>query len=104
MTRRGFIASISAFILTIQTVKSKALGYGFLDVNRHVALRHKGICLKVLLNGEDVTARCFEADDQLGYVGLYRHRNGRPYLDFSSSGEAQAAKEFLHGRVEFVQQ
>lgn len=35
----------------------------------------------VFMDGEDVTARCFAADDKQGWVGLYRlNADGQKYL------------------------
>jgi hypothetical protein len=33
------------------------------------------------LNGEEVTTRCFYADDRRGIVRLYKHSNGRAYVE-----------------------
>jgi hypothetical protein len=69
MNRRAFIAVITGWLTLL---KNRALGYGYVDVRRHVALRQQGIYLRVLLDGRDVTAHCYAADDRQGYVCLYK--------------------------------
>lgn len=103
MTRRGFFATASGIAVAVQATKGSVLGWGYMDVQRCFALRTRGITLRVHFNGVDVTDRCFEADDQLGYVGLYKHRDGRPYVEFTADG-ARTAREVRHGSVEFVRQ
>jgi hypothetical protein len=52
----------------------------------------------IQLNGENVTMRCFEADDKAGYVGLYRlNEHGQKFLD-----DDEAAKERLEGKVSIL--
>lgn len=98
MTRRTFFA---AWLAACIRFKRRTLGYGYLDVERHVALRQRGIYLRVLLDGQDVSRHCFEADDQLGFVGLYKqNKNGQHFID---SWNREIAREFRHGRVQFVE-
>lgn len=52
----------------------------------------------IQFNGENVTMRCFEADDQAGYVQLYKlNDEGKKFLD----GE-EAASEKLFGDVSIL--
>lgn len=47
--------------------------YGYLDVERHLALRREGLDLRVWFDGVDVTDGCAEADDskrERSYVKL----------------------------------
>jgi len=54
----------------------------------------------VLLDGEDVTKDCFEADDEEGYVLLYlEDEDGRRLRRPNGSGVAQERRA---GRVEIV--
>src|SRR5688572_20114749 len=76
--------------------------YGPMTVERHVHLQRRGIDLLVLLDGEDVTKRCYYADDRAGVVHLFLHNaEGRPYYDMETDG---AAREERSGAVRFVQQ
>lgn len=100
MKRRTFLAT---WISALTLFKARTLGYGYVDVTRSVVLRHRGIYLRAFLDGEDVTARCFEADDQLGYVGLFKHRDGRAYLERCPDGTVGVAREVRHGLVRFVE-
>ena len=59
--------------------------------------RKKAQRSRVRLNGEDVTSRCFYADDRVGVVGLYCvNAEGRKYVNAARTG---AAKEWKHGAV-----
>lgn len=94
----------------IKTVVTTALGIpialnagapddrlGFVDVTRHTAFKKQGIWLRVMLNGEDVTDRCQEADDIEGYVILVKlNYKGTPYLDAN-----ELAREVRVGEVRF---
>lgn len=52
---------------------------------------------KVFLNGRDVSDRCFEADDEAGFVRLACiGYEGKPYDD-PATGDI--AEETVHGRV-----
>ncbi len=55
---------------------------------------------RVLLNGEEVTNRCFYADGRRGVVRLYQHENGRPFLDWKAKGTRLATEE-RRGHVRF---
>lgn len=57
---------------------------------------HKNLDVsKVTLDGEDVTLRCFEADDELGYVKLYRVKDKSFYLN----EDKRVAWEMRKGKV-----
>lgn len=63
-------------------------------------LRRKGIWLRVLFNGVDVSDRCKEADDKTGRVWLYKHNDkGVAYL----GADGEVATETLYGHVRFIQ-
>lgn len=65
-----------------------------------IAGRDEGF--KVLLNGVDVTKRCFQASSFLGFGVVYcykRDAKGRFYLDKTGKN---AAKEKLRGRVRIL--
>lgn len=101
MSRRGFFAFMAAAAAAMQSTKAAFLGWGCIDVPRHVVLRHQGFWLRVFFNGEDVTNRCVEADDQMGTVILFqRNAQGQFYIDYSKT-EPEVAREFKHGRVKF---
>ncbi len=65
---------------------------------------------RVTVNGNDVTARCFEADDKEGWARCYEHDpGGRTFLCYGLSpclgcaergGFDDLAVEVLEGRVE----
>lgn len=56
---------------------------------------------RILLDGEEVQDRCFFYDimptTNTGIVGLYKHRDGKPYFDPATRG---AAQEWISGKVE----
>jgi len=54
--------------------------------------------VRVWIDGKDVTARCFAADDRHGWAACYLHREGKPYLTTSD----QIACEVLTGKVEVL--
>jgi hypothetical protein len=56
--------------------------------------------ITITLNGEDVTDRCWGADTETGWAGLYQHRDGAPYID--EAGEI--ATEERYGRIEIALQ
>lgn len=59
---------------------------------------HNAHQYRTLVNGEDVTDRCQEADDRRGEALLLKHdESGLPFM---KSG--RVAKEVVRGRVEFV--
>jgi hypothetical protein len=54
----------------------------------------------VYVDGVDVTKRCFEADDEAGYVCLYKvDERGIPLRDIERE---ELATETIHGRVIIV--
>lgn len=71
---------------------------GLLTVESHRAHVVQGRHYHVLLNGEDVTRRCREANDRKGYVVLYKLRDGHRYVE-----NWAAAVEKLHGDVQIVE-
>lgn len=55
---------------------------------------------RVYLDGEDVTFRCFTADEEEGTVWLNKHNDaGESFVDQSTG---RIAKETLSGKVEIV--
>lgn len=57
---------------------------------------------RVLLDGEDVSNRCYRAevyDDGTGAAYCYKWRKGKPYYDKESD---DVAKETLTGKVEII--
>jgi hypothetical protein len=95
ITRRALV-TLAAAILVVPW--RRRVRYGSVDVDRHRQLQREGIDLRVIHRGEDVTARCFVADDTgAGIAHLFRHRDGRPYLDPETH---RAAVETIHG-IEF---
>ena len=55
---------------------------------------------RVLLGNEDVSNRCFLADDREHVVGLYlRDSTGHFYNDFATG---EVAREFIHGHVTII--
>ncbi len=71
---------------------------GHLTVQGHLEHRRVGVFYRVLLDGVDVTARCKEAHDREGWVLLFKHRDGRPYV----GDDGEVAMERLAGVVEIV--
>lgn len=60
--------------------------YGFLDVQGHRAHQQlTGEDLHVWVDGVDVSADCFEADDLHGYVGLFC-RDQQAHADWTAKG------------------
>jgi hypothetical protein len=55
---------------------------------------------RVLLDGEDVSDRCFMADDEAGLVGLYQ-RNETGHF-FVLPGRNEPATEYVRGTVVLV--
>lgn len=50
----------------------------------------------ILVDGVDVTLRCFTADEEKGIAICYKHNeDGEPYIDLG-----RMAEETLHGKVE----
>src|SRR5262245_46470356 len=77
MNRRAFLATALAAIpaakLSVHANTAEPKKYGLMTVDRCIRLRLSGIDLSVFLDGEDVSNRCREADDECGYTLLYRH-------------------------------
>lgn len=69
--------------------------FGLLTIDRHAAEQFHGRHLHVFLDGEDVTRRCFVADDRQGYAGLFLvDEEGRRVVDRDG-----VAVEICHGDV-----
>jgi hypothetical protein len=79
--------------------------------------RRKARHSQAWLNGEEVTERCFYADDRRGVVGLYRlNAAGNKYVEDAQTGEELAsltevygstyvprvAREWRHGAVRII--
>lgn len=95
ISRRGFLESLSALLVTLRLRRAKpAAPWGPVDVDRHRLLKSRGVHLRVWYRGEDVTNRCRFADDTLGYAELFLHRQRRPYVDHVTH---QAAMETVYG-------
>lgn len=53
--------------------------------------------LRAFIDDEEITNRCFEADDEAGYALVYKHNaEGKKYRDPNGDG---AAWERLEGRI-----
>lgn len=59
-----------------------------------------GYGLRAVLNGEDVTERCFLADDETGEVGLYLRNEGGSF--YVNPDTFELAIEFLSGQVRLI--
>lgn len=60
---------------------------GLLTIEKYWALRARNKHLHIFLDGEDVTTRCFVADDRQGYVGQYMlGGNGQRLVDREKGG------------------
>lgn len=72
-----------------------------LTVDRHrIIEQFTGIYLRVLVDGVDVTAQCFAADNETGWALVHKTDDaGRPYLDRTTG---KAAADVLIGDVQFV--
>lgn len=67
------------------------VGWGPMTVDRHSALKQRGIDLHVFVRGEDVTDRCHWFDDTPSVMRaeLFRHdASGRAYYDPATDGPA----------------
>jgi len=53
---------------------------------------------RVWLNGDEVTDRCFAADDVEGYVDLHRYKDGKRY-QIEDQGHLISASERRYGTV-----
>ena len=71
-----------------------------LTVERHnIVRKFTGIDLRVLVNGEDVSADCSAADNETGWAIVYkRDADGRHYV----GPNGKAAMDVLTGEVLFV--
>jgi hypothetical protein len=104
MTRRGLLGTLAALVasataaLTRQDAPGTTIAaprWGPVDLDRHRVLAAGGAFLHVLYRGQDVTSRCYFADDTGdGVAKLFLHRDGRPYLDPATRN---AAKETVYG-------
>lgn len=101
MTRRGLLqvlgAAIAAPLVGLQPDRAGLQGhwiadysgtmipvrYGAMTIERHAALKSRGLHLRVIHQGRDVTDRCRFADDTgEGMAELFLHNaEGRPYLE-----------------------
>ena len=92
MTRRGLVRGLGAALAAVGLGRvleasgglawPPAVRYGAVTIGRHRRLAHRGIYLHVFHRGQDVTNRCRFADDTGdGTAELFKHRDGRPYLD-----------------------
>jgi hypothetical protein len=102
VTRRGLFGSLAAALLTL-SARLRGAGeaiaaprYGPVDVDRHCVLKARGTFLHVYHRGQDVTRRCYFADDTGdGVAKLFLHNeHGRPYLDPVTR---EPAKETVYG-------
>jgi hypothetical protein len=65
-----------------------------------VTIKEREIVRKVYLNDEDVTNRCFEADDQEGYIMQHKKENDNYVLTYDSKiGDWIVASEKVTGNV-----
>ena len=102
MNRRKFLSSVVGVGAVAATGAGVAVAdtsrkWGYVDVRKHTLLKSRnGIDLHVFHNGEDVTRRCFEFDDEFDYARLYKHdvKGGRVYRDRATGKPAQ---ETVHG-------
>lgn len=105
MNRRKFlltaaVAPTAAAIMGASKPQSKR--WGLITVERCFDLRERGINIRVYFNGEDVSNRCREAHDIEGWVLLYKHKDGKPYLD--PVVRDSVVMERLHGEVRIKRQ
>jgi len=92
MKRRAFFGFLAALPFLRPSAQKR---WGPVDVHRHHALQHRGIHLHVYHEGQDVTRRCFFADDTDGRAGLYLlNADGRRYIDRT---QGRAAQEWVTG-------
>lgn len=93
VSRRTFAASVTALAASCGVAFAAefepafAEPWGLMTVDSAGVVARAGVKFKVLLDGRDVTAGCFVADDKRGYVGLYRKdASGRFHLTWPSCG------------------
>jgi hypothetical protein len=74
---------------------------GPVDVREHRRLVEElGVFFLVLVNGVDVTNRCYYADDGAGLARCFKHNEqGKCYFDRDCD---DVAREVLRGRVRFI--
>jgi hypothetical protein len=100
MKRRGFVAMVVAGIVAlVRPLQSAApKRWGLMTLERHNALRRRGVDLIVTLNGQRVRW-AYEADDIEGYIHKLRtNAEGHPYVDRDTR---RVARETLRGTVRF---
>lgn len=74
--------------------------YGFMDVTRHQAIyQHRGVFLDVFVNGECVTGRTVNADDDEGFATLHKFDEAGKHV-YTNEGHSLAL-ERVTGTVEF---
>lgn len=94
MKRRAFFWLFAALPFLRPSAPKR---WGPVDVHQHHRLVGEGIHLHVWHRGEDITHRCFFADDSdgVGRAGLYKlNADGRRYLD---RAHGRAAREWVTG-------
>jgi hypothetical protein len=71
--------------------------YGAITIERHREFQRRGLDLRVIVRGEDVTDRCRFVDDARQYAELYRvDEDGHKYRD----EDGQAAVEVVTANIE----
>lgn len=57
----------------------------------------------VLLDGKDISDRCYEADDDEGWVGVFKvDDTGRIIADLTDIAHPRPVKSRLYGKVEIT--
>lgn len=101
MKRRQFLGVTIPGLLSLKLSRASLFGWGRVDIQRHLELRHKSIWLRVFVNGIDQTNHCRVADDRNGYAVLFKkNAAGDHYVDFTKY-PYDVARETVYGRVEF---
>jgi len=92
MKRRAFLGAIAATpAITMSAPPSPTRRYGHVDYERWVKLGLRDCNARLFVNGNDVTDRCTEFDDVLGFaMCLLPAEHRRPH----------SYKERIDGRVE----
>lgn len=57
--------------------------------------------VKILVNGVDVTKRCYTADEEEGKAYCFKH-NAEGHVYVEPNNPPQAAQEILEGKVEII--
>jgi hypothetical protein len=97
MNRRELFLAAASLTASAASL-THIVNYGCVTAEQARIWRDSGVYLRVYLDGEDITDRCYEADDVANYAKVFRLRDGEIYWDYEAG---DIAKEVLRGEVRF---